>query len=105
MQQQQCSGNISACASFSVCGCAVQVPVYGHVNCGGCSLMLMYPLGAQSVKCAVCHFVTHVSQQANWSGTGGSSQQQQAAHPKTQTLVVENPPTLDEQGNEVSSSS
>lgn len=78
--------------------------MYGHVNCGGCSLMLMYPLGAQSVKCAVCHFVTHVSQQANWGSTGSGGQQQQAAQPKTQTLVVENPPTLDEQGNEVSRS-
>lgn len=60
--------------------------------------MLMYPLGAQSVKCSVCHFVTHVSQQANW---GPSSSGGQQAAPKTQTVVVENPPSLDEQGNEV----
>lgn len=62
--------------------------------------MLMYPLGAQSVKCSVCHYVTHVSQQANWGGSG-SAGQQQAAQPKTQTVVVENPPSLDEHGNEV----
>lgn len=63
--------------------------------------MLMYPLGAQSVKCSVCHFVTHVSQQANWGASGSAGQQQQAGQPKTQTVVVENPPSLDEQGNEV----
>jgi LSD1 subclass zinc finger protein len=62
--------------------------------------MLMYPLGAQSVKCSVCHYVTHVSQQANWGGSG-SAGQQQAAQPQTQTVVVENPPSLDEKGNEV----
>lgn len=70
--------------------------------------MLMYPLGAQSVKCSVCHFVTNVSQQANWGGTSSApaaaaaTQQRPAAQPKAmQTVVVENPPTLDEQGNEV----
>lgn len=63
--------------------------------------MLMYPLGAQSVKCSVCHFVTHVSQQANWGPSSSAGQQQPAQQPKTQTVVVENPPSLDEQGNEV----
>lgn len=68
--------------------------------------MLMYPLGAQSVKCSVCHYVTNVGQQANWgpSSSGGgqpSGGQQQQQQPKTQTVVVENPPSLDEQGNEV----
>jgi len=62
--------------------------------------MLMYPLGAQSVKCSVCHFVTHVSQQANWGGPSSSTGQQAQQH-KSQTVVVENPPSLDEQGNEV----
>lgn len=81
----------------------LQVPVYGHVQCGGCSIMLMYPLGAQSVKCSVCHYVTHVSQQANWGPSSSGGQGQPAAQPKTQTVVVENPPSLDEQGNEVSS--
>lgn len=62
--------------------------------------MLMYPLGAQSVKCSVCHYVTHVSQQANWGPSSSTGQQQGQQH-KTQTVVVENPPSLDEQGNEV----
>jgi LSD1 subclass zinc finger protein len=96
-----------------------QVPVYGHVLCGGCSIMLMYPLGAQSVKCSVCHHVTGVSQHAPWQGLGGGGgaggsggagggQQRPGAaggratgKPASQTVVVENPPTVDEQGNEV----
>eukprot|EP00879_Flechtneria_rotunda_P017045 GHRR01017851.1.p1 GENE.GHRR01017851.1~~GHRR01017851.1.p1 ORF type:complete len:139 (+),score=25.98 GHRR01017851.1:779-1195(+) len=90
----------------SLCHTVTQVPVYGHVQCGGCSIMLMYPLGAQSVKCSICHYVTNVSQQANWSATNSTAAtgQQQAATtpPKSlQTVVVENPPSLDEQGNEV----
>eukprot|EP00877_Chromochloris_zofingiensis_P012136 jgi/Chrzof1/7176/Cz02g13260.t1 len=92
----------------SLCHNITQVPVYGHVVCGGCSIMLMYPLGAQSVKCSVCHFVTNVSQNVPWQ-SGGSSQSQgqgqqssrPSPKPATQTVVVENPPTLDDQGNEV----
>jgi LSD1 subclass zinc finger protein len=68
--------------------------------------MLMYPLGAQSVKCSVCHFVTNVCPHAAWQPPGsapGAVQQRPAVPPKSmQTVVVENPPTLDEQGNEVS---
>jgi LSD1 subclass zinc finger protein len=95
--------------------------VYGHVLCGGCSIMLMYPLGAQSVKCSVCHHVTGVSQHQPWQGLGGGGggggsaggggggaggsggppRQQGAPKPPTQTVVVEQPPTVDEQGNEV----
>lgn len=89
-----------------LCFDLMQVPVYGHVQCGGCSIMLMYPLGAQSVKCSVCHFVTNVSQQANWAGASSSpaaARQRPGSQQKnTQTVVVENPSTLDEQGNEVS---
>jgi LSD1 subclass zinc finger protein len=68
--------------------------------------MLMYPLGAQSVKCSVCHFVTNVCQPANWTPSsstpqGGTHQRPPAAPKSLQTVVVENPPSLDEQGNEV----
>ncbi|MBA0719962.1 hypothetical protein Golax_007607, partial [Gossypium laxum] len=31
-----------------------------HINCGHCRTTLMYPYGAPSVKCAVCHYVTNV---------------------------------------------
>jgi LSD1 subclass zinc finger protein len=77
------------------CSACVQVPVYRHVICGNCSIMLMYPDGAESVKCSVCHFVTGVAH-SRWAG--GQPPQPQ---PKPETVVVENPPTLDEQGNEV----
>ncbi len=69
--------------------------MYGHLVCNGCSVMLMYPVGAQSVKCSVCHYVTPVT-----AAAPGASQQQRTK-PTTQTVVVENPPTLDDQGNEV----
>lgn len=29
------------------------------INCGNCHITLMYPVGAPSVKCAVCQFITH----------------------------------------------
>eukprot|EP00882_Tetradesmus_deserticola_P008097 GHRQ01008529.1.p1 GENE.GHRQ01008529.1~~GHRQ01008529.1.p1 ORF type:complete len:189 (+),score=27.80 GHRQ01008529.1:301-867(+) len=89
----------------SLCHTITQVPVYGHVECGGCRIMLMYPLGAQSVKCSVCHFVTNVCPHTAWQPAGsvpGPVQQQPSAAAKSMhTIVVENPPTLDEQGNRV----
>lgn len=85
----------------SVCQAVTQVPVYGHVVCGGCSIMLMYPLGAQSVKCSVCNYVTSATQ--NHSVQHGLQQEfgRQPPPKPSQTIVVENPPTLDDQGNEV----
>ncbi|KAK2968489.1 hypothetical protein RJ640_030100 [Escallonia rubra] len=32
----------------------------GQVKCGSCTVLLMYPYGAQSVKCSSCRFVTEV---------------------------------------------
>ncbi|KAG2445588.1 hypothetical protein HXX76_000200 [Chlamydomonas incerta] len=84
----------------SLCHAVTQVPVYGHLVCNGCSIMLMYPMGAQSVKCSVCHYVTPVT--AATAAAGGASGSIPAARPKTtQTVVVENPPSYDEKGNEV----
>lgn len=79
-----------------------------HVNCGNCNLVLMYPAGAPSVKCAVCHFITNVNTGDRRvpipvSRPGGVSAS--AATPSTgntntqsQTVVVQNPMTLDESG-------
>jgi LSD1 subclass zinc finger protein len=103
-------------AIFTPC---TQVPVYGHLVCSGCSIMLMYPVGAQSVKCSVCHVVTPAASPPNAAGpsgtaagsggpgaaanaAGGGASRSPAPKPN-QTVVVENPPTLDEQGNEVRS--
>ncbi|KAJ8449933.1 hypothetical protein Cgig2_029295 [Carnegiea gigantea] len=37
------------------------------VRCGSCQMTLMYPYGAPSVKCAVCHFVTNVGVSIDFS--------------------------------------
>lgn len=81
----------------------------GHIVCGCCRITLMYAFGAGSVKCAVCNTVTPVNQSTMTvlpaqhgppsSGTEGESEAPKA-HP-TQTVVVANPPSLDEDGNEV----
>ncbi|KAB5535007.1 hypothetical protein DKX38_018093 [Salix brachista] len=99
-----------------------------HVNCGNCQTTLMYPNGAPSVKCAVCHYVTNVNEiqcspvcvklnrlgmyfhepddylaMANVrvplpanrpSGIGGTM----PSTSTTQTVVVENPMSVDESG-------
>ena len=87
---------------------ALQANQVGHLKCGLCQITLMYAHGAQSVKCAVCNHVTpvqpstvaplHPATEAPAAQSGPSSSTGKA----TQTVVVENPPTLDEQGNEVS---
>ena len=93
------------------------MPRYQHLVCGGCAIMLMYPVSASCVKCSVCHFVTPVggagagpSSSQNPHGGGGpppgargggaGPSAMQPARP-TQTIVIENPPSLDEHGNEV----
>ncbi|GFR43690.1 hypothetical protein Agub_g4799 [Astrephomene gubernaculifera] len=91
----------------AMCHAVTQVPVYGHLVCNGCSIMLMYPTGAQSVKCSVCHCVTPVTASAPAGSNPAQPQQQQqqpqqASRPKpVQTVVVENPPSVDDKGNEV----
>jgi len=67
--------------------------------------MLQYAYGAQSVKCAVCNHVTPTDPSSHPSAAGmarqGSTAAQNPPKPPTQTVVVENPATLDEQGNVV----
>lgn len=87
---------------------------FAHVNCGNCRTMLMYPCGAPSVKCAICHYITHVnavdgrvpvpvhtSNSGATSSTGPSSSTATARSPN-QTVVVQNPMSLDESGKLVS---
>lgn len=71
----------------------------------------MYAFGAASVKCAVCNTVTRVNtgsvthmptQQGPSSSTGGSAGDSSKPQQSQQTVVIVNPPTLDEDGNEVS---
>lgn len=81
--------------------CLLQANQIGHIVCGCCSITLMYAHGAQCVKCAVCNNVTPVNASTvtlapSADGAGGSGQPA-----KTVSVVVHNPPTLDDQGNEV----
>lgn len=111
----------------SLCGTlndAQQANQLGHVACGGCHTTLMYAYGAQSVKCAVCNHVTPVASrsgppispyqpphqqpvhQQQWPGGGPGMPSQSGASggdssKPMQAVLVENPPTLDEGGNEV----
>lgn len=74
----------------------------GHLVCGNCNITLMYAHGAQSVKCAVCQYVTAVSS-SNMFRHGQPGSEVAPAPPSTltQTVVIENPPSLDEHGNQV----
>ncbi|KAK6118286.1 hypothetical protein DH2020_047959 [Rehmannia glutinosa] len=78
-----------------------------HVNCGNCHTMLMYPAGAPSVKCAVCHFITNVNVSTMFFSLcvytfSSFSPSHATAHSHNQTVVVQNPMTVDESGKLVS---
>ncbi|KAL2494022.1 Protein LSD1 [Forsythia ovata] len=85
-----------------------------HVNCGNCHTMLMYPAGAPSVKCAICHFITTVNMgesrfpipvqgpDGNSTSASTPSTSTAASHPQNQTVVVQNPMSVDESGKLVS---
>lgn len=74
----------------------------------------MYPFGAPSVKCAVCHFVTNAgmanmrvpipAHRPNGTANSGMVPSTSAAmpHSQSQTVVVENPMSVDESGKLVS---
>ncbi|XP_008776040.1 protein LOL2-like [Phoenix dactylifera] len=98
----------SCCNTINLARSANQV---AHVNCGQCNTTLMYPYGAPSVKCAICHYVTNI-------GASNMRVPIPAAHrpneftamppsnsapsSQAQTVVVENPMTVDESGKLVS---
>ncbi|KAH7568493.1 hypothetical protein ACOSP7_011476 [Xanthoceras sorbifolium] len=84
-----------------------------HVNCGHCRTTLMYPYGAPSVKCAVCHYVTNVGManvrvplpgnRSNGTTTSGTTPSSSTIpNSPSQTVVVENPMSVDESGKLVS---
>ena len=82
-----------------------------QVNCGNCFTTLMYPYGAPSVKCALCHFVTNVGQISNMRmplpaqrppAAATTAPASSSTRLQTQTVVVENPMTVDERGKMVS---
>ncbi|KAA8544812.1 hypothetical protein F0562_019597 [Nyssa sinensis] len=85
-----------------------------HVNCGNCHTTLMYPYGSPSVKCAVCQYVTNVNMgnvrvplpvhRLTGTATSASMPSTSTAmpHSQNQTVVVENPMSVDESGKLVS---
>ncbi|XP_018480681.2 protein LSD1 [Raphanus sativus] len=80
-----------------------------RINCGHCRIILMYPYGASSVKCAVCQYVTNVNM-SNGRAPLSMNRPNLTASPSTrvpststtQTVVVENPMSLNESGKLVS---
>lgn len=89
-------------------------PNIAHVNCGNCRTTLMYPYGAPSVKCAVCQYITNVNMgnvrvpipmhRPSGVPTSASMPSSSAALPnsQSQTVVVENPMSVDKSGKLVS---
>ncbi|XXG68472.1 hypothetical protein AAC387_Pa06g1553 [Persea americana] len=83
-----------------------------HVNCGQCHTTLMYPYGAPSVKCALCQYVTNVGMSnmrvpipvQRQNGATPTTHLPSTSVPQShgQTVVVENPMTVDESGKLVS---
>ncbi|KAG6581500.1 Vacuolar protein sorting-associated protein 2-like 2, partial [Cucurbita argyrosperma subsp. sororia] len=80
-----------------------------HVNCGNCRTTLVFPYGAPSVKCAICHYVTNVGMSNvrvpipvhRRNGTLSSGMPPSSSS-QSQTVVVENPMSVDESGKLVS---
>ncbi|CAL5222506.1 g4880 [Coccomyxa viridis] len=102
------------CSMCSNINCALAANQIGHLICACCHMTLMFAHGAQSVKCAVCNHVTPVSassvvqpqqqqSSAGASSNGTTTQPSGAPHRPIikQSVVVENPPSLDQDGNEV----
>ncbi|XP_004293683.1 PREDICTED: uncharacterized protein LOC101291798 [Fragaria vesca subsp. vesca] len=90
----------SCCHTVNLAPAANQ---FAHINCGNCRTTLMYPYGAPSVKCAVCQFVTNVMGNARVPiPVHRPSTSASMPHSQSQTVVVENPMSVDESGKLVS---
>ncbi|KAK2078913.1 hypothetical protein QBZ16_002603 [Prototheca wickerhamii] len=72
---------------------ASAVQQWATLTCGGCRQPLTYASGAQFVRCAACQHTNRVPRRA-----GADTP---APAPQVKTVIVENPPTLDEHGNEI----
>ncbi|CAG7898014.1 unnamed protein product [Brassica rapa] len=102
----------SCCQTLNLVPAPTPSNQFAHINCGNCRTTLMYPYGASSVKCAVCQFVTNVNLMGNGrvpnmqNGAASprtiSTSTQSTPPSKTQTVVVENPMSVNESGKLVS---
>lgn len=88
----------AASVSCTVCNSITAAPVapisdnqVRYCQCGGCRMMLKYSAGALSVQCAACQYITVT---IFTRGKRGANM-----------VVVENPPTLDENGHVKNSTS
>ncbi|KAK7399650.1 hypothetical protein VNO78_10837 [Psophocarpus tetragonolobus] len=101
----------SCCHTVNLVPASNQV---AHVHCGNCRTTLMYPYGAPSVKCALCHYITNVSMnngrlpipvhRPNGPTNAGTLPSTSTSMPQSQsqTVVVENPMSVDSSGKLVS---
>ncbi|KAK9031493.1 hypothetical protein V6N11_032870 [Hibiscus sabdariffa] len=95
----------SCCHTINLAPASNQI---AHINCGHCRTTLMYPYGAPSVKCAVCQYVTNVGMgnaRVPFSVNRPNQIASAGTMPSTsssQTVVVENPMSVDESGKLVS---
>ncbi|EFJ35757.1 hypothetical protein SELMODRAFT_270395 [Selaginella moellendorffii] len=104
------------CSCCHTINLAMEANQVAHISCGGCNTTLMYAFGAQSVKCALCQYVTtipHLSnarmplpvQRPNYAPLPQPASVSEPAPTRqpSQTVVVENPMTMDESGKLVTS--
>ncbi|KAK4485585.1 hypothetical protein RD792_008228, partial [Penstemon davidsonii] len=104
-----------SCTRFLICfGFLLLASNIAHVNCGNCRTTLMYPYGAPSVKCAVCQYITNVNMgnvrvpipmhrpNGPPSSTSTPSSSAGLLNSQSQTVVVENPMSVDKSGKLVS---
>ncbi|XVE91051.1 hypothetical protein DITRI_Ditri20bG0125100 [Diplodiscus trichospermus] len=95
----------SCCHTLNLAPASNQI---AHINCGHCHTTLMYPYGAPSVKCAVCQYVTNVGMgnvRVPLPGNRPHAIPPTGTMPSastSQTVVVENPMSVDESGKLVS---
>ncbi|KAK4488056.1 hypothetical protein RD792_003798 [Penstemon davidsonii] len=94
----------SCCHTVNLVPAAAAPSNVAHVNCGNCHTMLMYPAGAPSVKCAICHFITNVNMGDTRIPISRLSSTTTTSTPNSQnqTVVVQNPMSVDESGKLVS---
>ncbi|KAI4368044.1 hypothetical protein MLD38_016653 [Melastoma candidum] len=75
---------------------------FAHINCGNCRTVLMYPYGAPSVQCALCQYVTNTANPSTSPVPPQRPDSAPSSSPSSQTVVVENPMSVDESGKLVS---
>ncbi|KAK4270854.1 hypothetical protein QN277_019622 [Acacia crassicarpa] len=104
----------SCCHTLNLASSALASSHFAHIHCGNCRTTLMYPYGAPSVKCALCQYITDTSRtngrvpnaihSPNGTTNSGTIPSTSTSMPYSQgqTVVVENPMSVDASGKLVS---